>query len=128
MPFADFSLRLPKASPFQAQGEISLGKMIGFPCTIAGFTPLHFGHKSFAAICQLALFNSASYPISVRRLAVSVHASFRRSLTVPPLRFPSVPVARSRKNFHLQVNHHARHTKKRRPVQNTDRRIFALST
>jgi hypothetical protein len=91
-------------------GKHGLGKVIGFHCTIAGFTPLHFGHEGFAVICQLAQFHSASYPVPVRRLAVSFHASHRRSPAVPPLRFPSVPLARSGKNFHLQVSPHARRT------------------
>ena len=75
-PSADFSLRHPVASPFQAQSEISLGKTVGLHRTTAGFTPRLVGRESFAASCQLALIGSASYPISVRRLTVSVHASF----------------------------------------------------
>ncbi len=43
---------------------------------------------------------------------VTFHASFRRSVTLPPLRFRSVPVARSREDFHLQECARAGRTKK----------------
>ena len=54
-------------SPFQALGEISPGKTIDCPCTSAGFTEPPLGRKSFAVSCPLALRDSASYPVSVRR-------------------------------------------------------------
>ena len=68
MASADFSLRLP-ASPFQAQGEISPGKDIGFQSTTAGFTLPPLGRWSFAVICPLAPGGPASYPVPVRRPA-----------------------------------------------------------
>ena len=58
--------------------------------TIAGFTPLPFGRESFAVTCPLALVHGASYPVSVRRLADSLPASFGAGLTArdtPALRF-----------------------------------------
>jgi len=72
---ADFSLRFP-ASPFRAQGEISPGKNHDFPRTTAGSTPSCFGRESFAVTSPLALLDVASYPVSVRRLAISLPASF----------------------------------------------------
>ena len=116
MASADFSLRHPVASPFQAQGEISLSKTDDLHRTTAGCTPRLFDRESFAVSCQLALISSASNPFSVRQLAVSVHASFRPLLAESPLRFPSVPTVRSRKDFHLQVISHVRHTRKNAPV------------
>ena len=112
MTSADFSHRHPVASPFQARSEISLGKNVGLHRTTARYTPRLFDRESFAVFRQLALIGSASYLISVRRLTVSFHASFTRSLAVPHLRFPSVPTVGFREDFHLRVIIHARHTKR----------------
>ena len=72
MASADFSLRRAPwgpASPFQASGEISPGKTIGFRSTTARSTPPPLGRWSFAVICPLAPEGSASYPVPVRRPA-----------------------------------------------------------
>jgi hypothetical protein len=57
-------------SPFQAQGEISLGKRKDLRCTVAGYTPHPFGRGSFAVVRPLAPGCTASNPVSVRRPAV----------------------------------------------------------
>ena len=98
------------ASPFQAQGEISPGKNTDLPRTTAGSTPPPLGHGSFAVTCPLAPVGSASYPVLVHRSAGSFHASFRRSVALPPLRFPSFAVTCSGEDFHLQVCAHAGRT------------------
>ena len=85
-------------SPFQALGEISPDKSSGLPDTTAGFTPPRFGHEGFAVVCPLALRGVALYPIPVRRPVGSFPASFGRSLALPPLRFPSVLVTKSRED------------------------------
>ena len=102
------------ASPFQASGETSPGKNDDLPRTIAGSTPLPLGRRSFAVSGPLAPVRSASYPVPVRRLTGSFHASFSVRLTTNALRFPSVPATRFREDFHLQVIAHAGPTTKRR--------------
>jgi hypothetical protein len=53
----------------------------------------------------------ASDPIPVRRVAISLHASFRRSLAVPPLRFARTsPPSGCTGDFHPQAAGHAQHT------------------
>ena len=69
------------ASPFQASGETSPGKNDDLPRTIAGSTPLPLGRRSFAVSGPLAPVRSASYPVPVRRLTGSFHASFSVRLT-----------------------------------------------
>ena len=95
------------ASPFQASGETSPSKNDDLPRTIAGSTPLPLGRRSFAVSGPLAPVRSASYPVPVRRLTGSFHASFSVRLTTNALRFPSVPATRFREDFHLQVIAHA---------------------
>ena len=87
------------ASPFQASGETSPGKNDDLPRTIAGSTPLPLGRRSFAVSGPLAPVRSASYPVPVRRLTGSFHASFSVRLTTNALRFPSVPATRFREDF-----------------------------
>ena len=105
------------ASPFQASGETSPGKNDDLPRTIAGSTPLPLGRRSFAVSGPLAPVRSASYPVPVRRLTGSFHASFSVRLTTNALRFPSVPATRFREDFHLQVIAHAGPTTKKSPAQ-----------
>jgi hypothetical protein len=51
------------------------------------------------------------HPVSVRRVAVLLHASFRRRLATPPLRFASTsPPSGCAGDFHPQAVEHARHT------------------
>jgi hypothetical protein len=101
---------LQPASPFQAQSEISPGKNIDLHCTTARFTFPRFGHNSFTVVCPLALPGSASYLMSVRQPAVSLHASFPQSVALMQLRFASLTVTSSRVDFNLQVNAHAGRT------------------
>lgn len=103
---ADFSLRA-SPSPFQARGEISPGKSAILHRTVASFTPPRLDHKSFAAFCLLALLGSASDEVCVPRLAVSLHASFPRSVTLTQLRFTSLAVVSLREDLHLQDRAHA---------------------
>ena len=70
-------------------------------------------HESFAVTCPLALIGVASNPVSVRRPAASLHASFPRSVTFPQLRFASIAMASFREDFHLQGEHHAGRTRAR---------------
>jgi hypothetical protein len=66
--------------------------------------------------CPLAPVASASYPVLVHRPTVAFHASSRRIVTYPPLRFPWVAVTRFPVDLHLQVSAHAGRTRKAREV------------
>jgi hypothetical protein len=56
---------------------------------------------------------TASDPVSVRQVAVWLHASFRRRLTTSPLRFASTsPPSGCAEDLHPQAVEHARHTSK----------------
>jgi hypothetical protein len=116
---ADFSLRsahLGRASPFQARGEISPHKNGGLRRTTAGSTPPPLGRRSFAVIGPLAPVGNASHPVSVRRLATSLPASFSAPLAVGTLRFASVPATRFREDSHLLTTAHVGRTKKTGPA------------
>ena len=70
-------------------------------------------------MCPLALLGSALYPVLVHRLAVSLRASFPRSVALAQLRFASFAVASSREDFHLQDRAHAGRTHYTAPPYNT---------
>ena len=67
-------------------------------------------HKGFAVSGLLALIGSAFYPVLVYRLAVSLHASSPRSVTLAQLRFASLAVVSLREDFHLRDRAHAGRT------------------
>ncbi len=125
---ADFSLRFFFRRPFRHEARSPQGKNALLPCTTAGFTPLRLDHKSFADNCPLALLGSASYPILVHRLAVSLHASSPRSVALPQLRFTSLAVVSSRRDFHPQECAHAGRTIKRGPKPPGDASAVRLAS
>src|SRR5512135_2797712 len=56
---------------------------------------------------------AASYPVSVRQVAVLLHASFRPRLAATPLRFANTsPPSGCVGDLHPQAVEHARHTTK----------------
>src|SRR3954466_12728106 len=56
---------------------------------------------------------AASYPVSVRQVAASLHASFRPRLAATPLRFARTsPPSGCAGDLHPQAVEHARHTTK----------------
>ena len=73
---------------------------------------LSLGRQSFAALGPLALLDSASYPIPVRRLTDSLAPSFSPPLTVGTLGFTWIVTTYSPEDSHLQVTCHAGHTEK----------------
>ena len=83
-----------------------------FPAQSPDLRRFPLGRRSFAVSGPLAPVRSASYPVPVRRLTGSFHASFSVRLTTNALRFPSVPATRFREDFHLQVIAHAGPTTK----------------
>ncbi|WP_217910884.1 hypothetical protein, partial [Paraburkholderia youngii] len=63
--------------------------------------------------CPLALIGSASYPVLVHRLAVSLHASSLRPVALAQLRFASLAVINLRWDLHPQECAHAGRTMKK---------------
>src|SRR5476649_2769434 len=98
--------------PFRHEARSPQVRAHSFPAQPPDLHRLIFDHKSFAVSCPLALIGSASYPILVHRLAVSIPASSPRSVTLPQLRFTSFAVVSSRRDFHPQECAHAGRTKK----------------
>ena len=91
--------------------QISWGKPRSLPRTPAGFTVLALDGYGLRDFLPARPTNAASYPVSVRRVAISLHASFRRSLAVPPLRFTRAsPPSGCTGDFHPQAAGHAQHT------------------
>jgi hypothetical protein len=65
----------------------------------------------FAIGCPLVLPQLPRYPVAVRRVASSLHTSFRRFLAVPPLCFTRAsPPSGCTGDFHPQAAGHAQHT------------------
>ncbi len=89
---------------------------------------LSFGRESFAAFGPLALRGTASYPVSIRRLADSLPASFSRPLTLAALRFTWVATTSFPEDFHLQVIAHAGHTKRMAAGEGVPGRHFYRAT
>jgi hypothetical protein len=103
------SLAAPSVPKDTAQ--ISWGKPRSLPRTPAGFTVLALDGYGLRDFLPARPTNAASYPVSVRRVAISLHASFRRSLAVPPLRFTRAsPPSGCTGDFHPQAAGHAQHT------------------
>src|SRR6478735_3050067 len=91
--------------------QISRGKSRSLPRTPAGFTAMALDGYGLCDFLPARPTISASYPVAVRRVAISLHASFRRSLAVPPLRFTRAsPPSGCTGDFHPQTAGHARHT------------------
>src|SRR5260221_10904944 len=77
----------------------------------AGFTALALDGNGLCDILPARPTSAASYPVSVRRVTTLLHASFRQSLAVPPLRFASAsPPSGCTGDFPPQTVGHVRHT------------------
>jgi hypothetical protein len=97
--------------------QISWGKPLSLPRTPAGFTVLILDGYGLCDFLPARPTSAASYPVSVRRVAILLHASFRRSLAVPPLRFARAsPPSGCTGDFHPQAAGHAQHTRRRAPA------------
>src|SRR5713226_6564484 len=91
--------------------QISRSKPDSLHRTPAGFTVLALDGYGLCEWLPARPTSAASYPISVRRVATLLHASFRRFLAVPPLRFASAsPPSGCTGDFHPQTVGHVRHT------------------
>ena len=110
LPSADFCAAVrwpcgrlsPSALPSDT-AQISWGKPSFLPRTSAGFTVTALDGYGLCDILPARPAVAASYPVAVRRITGSLHASFRRSLAVPPLRFASAsPPSGCTGDFHPQ--------------------------
>jgi len=102
-------LRCPQSR--RDTGQISRSKPDSLHRTPAGFTVLALDGSGLCDILPARPTSAASYPVSVRRVATLLHASFRRFLAVPPLRFASAsPPSGCTGDFHPQAVGHVRHT------------------
>src|SRR3954471_14221282 len=94
--------------------QASLGKFDRLPRTPAGSTALAFDGCGLRDQSPARPTKDASYPVSVRQVAVLLHTSFRHRLAVMPLCFakPSPPSGWPG-NFHPQAIEHVRHATER---------------
>src|SRR5207248_950718 len=112
--------RLAASSVPKDTVQISRSKPDSLPRTPAGFTVLALDGYGLCDILPARPTSAASYPVSVRRVATLLHASFGRSLAVPPLRFASAsPPSGCTGDFHPQTVGHVRHTGCRRDCGGT---------
>ena len=99
--------------PFSRKARSPQVRTQSFPARPPDLRRLELDHESFAVTCPLALPGVASYPVSVRRPAASLHASFTRSVALAQSRFASLVVVNSWEDFHLQDCAHAGRTRQR---------------
>ena len=129
MPSADFCAAvgvpcdaLSPAGMLPDTTQISWGKPNILPRTAAGFTVPALDGYGLRDFLPARPAVAASYPVAVRRIAISLHASFRRSLAVPPLRFTRAsPPSSCTGDFHPQDAGHAQHTGRFAPAQGAGR-------
>src|SRR5215472_15452121 len=108
---APWSDRLAAASVPKDTTQISRSKPDSLHRTPAGFTVLALDGYGLREWLPARPTSTASYPVSVRRVATLLHASFRQSLAVLPLRFASAsPPSGCTGDFHPQTVGHVRHT------------------
>ena len=95
----------------QDRTQTSRGKSDRLHRTPAGSTALAFDGSGLRDQLSARPTKDASYPVSVRQVAVLFHASSRPRLAATPLRFPSTSLPSScAEDFHPQASRHARHT------------------
>src|ERR1700730_7611202 len=96
--------RLATSSVPKDTMQISRSKPDSLHRTPAGFTTLALDGYGVCDILLARPTSAASYPVSVRRVATLLHASFRQSLAVLPLRFASAsPPSGCTGDFHPQT-------------------------
>src|SRR5246127_2443455 len=108
---ASRSGRLATTSVPQDTVQISRSKLDSLHRTPVGFTVLALDGNGLCEWLPARPTSAAWFPISVRRVATLLHASFRQSLAVLPLRFTSAsPPSGCTGDFHPQAVGHVRHT------------------
>jgi hypothetical protein len=104
---------LPRRKPVRDTAQTSRGKLDRLPRTPAGSTSQALDGWGLCGKLSARPTWAASYPISVRQVAVLLHAAFRRHLAETPLRFASTsPPSDCAGDLHPQAVQHARHTTK----------------
>ena len=90
----------PRRRPFRRKARSPQVRYVTFPAQPPDLRRLTLGCWSFAVVCPLAPVGTASYPVSVRQLAVSLPASFSADLAVGPVaRLVALRFARGRCNL-----------------------------
>ena len=124
------AVRVPygSLSPLSDTAQASRGKPDRLPRTPAGFTAMTLGGYGLRCLVPARPVTPASYPVSVRQVAVlptclstgpvdRQAASFRPRLTTTPLRFASTsPPPGCAGDFHPLAVEHARHTQTSGPL------------
>src|SRR5215469_8778542 len=102
---------LPRRTPVRDRAQASRGKFDRLRRTPAGSTSQALDGYGLRGESSARPAWAASYPVSVRQVAVWLHASFRRHLATTPLRFASTsPPSGCAGDLHPQAVEHARHT------------------
>src|SRR3954447_9528707 len=101
----------PRRMSVRDMTQASRGKFDRLPRTPAGCTHQALDGCGLCGHLSARPTWDASNPVSVRQVAVLVHASFRRRLATTPLRFASTsPPSGCAGDLHPQAVEHARHT------------------
>src|SRR6516162_2532451 len=104
---------LPRRTSVRDMTQASRGKFDRLPRTPAGCTHQALDGCGLCGHLSARPTWDASNPVSVRQVAVLVHASFRRRLATTPLRFASTsPPSGCAGDLHPPAIEHARHTSK----------------
>ena len=112
-----WSGRLAATSVPKDTMQISRSKPDSLHRAPAGFTKLVLDGYGLRGFLPARPTSPASYPISVRQVAILLHASFRQFLAVLPLRFASAsPPSGCTGDFHPQAAGHVRHTGRSAPA------------
>lgn len=94
-----------------------LHDMHGIDQSNSGLSIQSYRDNALRSVMLARPITTASYLVSVRRDAISLHASFRRSLAIPPLRFTRAsPPSGCTGDLHPQTAGHARHTSRCAPA------------
>src|SRR5262249_46841890 len=114
----------PRRMSVRDMTQASRGKFDRLPRTPAGCTPQALDGCGLCGHLSARPTWTASDPVSVRQVAVLVHAAFGRRLATTPLRFASTsPPSGCAGDLHPQAVEHARHTRRRRGAAATRQTI-----
>src|SRR5262249_34858422 len=103
----------PRRTSVRDMTQASRGQSDRLRRTPAGWTPQALDGCGLCGHLSARPTGTASDPVSVRQVAVLVHAAFRRRLATTPLRFASTsPPSGCAGDLHPQAVEQARHTSK----------------
>ncbi len=110
--YADSSLADPLRCPFWHGARSPGVRTHSFAAQPPDLRRLALITRALRLFCPLALLGCAFYPVLVRRLAASLHASFPQAVALLQLRFASFAVIDLRRDLHPQGCAHAGRKKK----------------